>query len=125
MKIVLSLSSLDSKQKETYAKWKSLVNMTPSALQKFMNSDEGKDAGLTKKEADSQGIKSGRESANWILKMKKTKVDDWTPEMWKWAGRQISFISRMTGNKGPLYDKENNKTRKHLSLLIWGHRPEK
>jgi hypothetical protein len=111
--------------KETYDKWKSLVNMTYSELNKFYDSEEGKEAGLSSKEADELGIKSGRESAKWIMKMKQTNVSDWTPKMWEWAKRQISFISRMSGNKGSLYDDKGNKTRKHTSLLIWGNNPEK
>jgi predicted ABC-type ATPase len=111
--------------KETYKKWKSLVNMSYSELDKFYNSKEGKEAGLSSSEAKEQGIDSGRESARWILKMKKTPHSKWTPTMWKWAKKQISFISRMSGNKGGLYDEKGNKTRKHTSLLIWGHNPKK
>jgi hypothetical protein len=111
--------------KETYKKWKLLVNMSKSELEKFYNSEEGKEAGLSSSEAKSQGISSGRESARWIMKMKDTPVSDWTPTMWKWANKQISFISRMSGNKGGLYDDKGNKTRKHTSLLIWGHNPER
>jgi hypothetical protein len=110
---------------ETYKKWKSLVNMSKSELENFYNTQEGKDAGLSSSEAKELGINSGRESARWILKMKDTPKEDWTPTMWYWANRQISFISRMKGNKGGLYDDKGNKTRKHTSLLIWGHNPEK
>jgi hypothetical protein len=112
-------------KKEIYAKWRKLVNMSRSELERFYNSEEGKVAGLTPQEADEQGIDSGRESARWIMKMKSTKVADWTPMMWKWAKKQISFISRMSGNKGKLVDENGAKTRKHLSLLIWGHNPNK
>jgi hypothetical protein len=136
MKIRVSLSAaitaatddgkgLDADQKATYAKWKTLVNMTAKQLRAFMDSEEGKAAGLTKAQADSQGIKSGRESARWILKMKASKPSKWTPAMWEWAKRQISFISRMKGGKGPLYDDKGKRTRKHTSLLIWGHNPLK
>jgi hypothetical protein len=59
------------------------------------------------------------------MKMKQTPKSEWTPTMWKWANKQISFISRMSGNKGDLYDDKGNKTRKHTSLLIWGHNPKK
>lgn len=111
--------------KETYKKWKSLVNMSKTELEKFYNSQEGKDAGLSSSEANSQGISSGRESARWIMRMKDTPVSEWTPSMWRWANKQISFISRMSGNKGPLYDEKGRKTRKHTSLLIWGHNPKK
>jgi hypothetical protein len=57
--------------------------------------------------------------------MKKTPVTEWTHEMWEWAKRQINFNTRMLGNKGGLYDEKGEKTRKHTSLLIWGHNPEK
>lgn len=111
--------------KKLYTRWKSLVNMSASELAKFMATDEGKEAGLPKTKADTLGIKSGRESARWILKMKRTPQSKWTPKMYEWAKRQISFISRMKGNKGPLFDDKGNKTRKHTALLIWGHNPNK
>jgi hypothetical protein len=111
--------------KQTYAKWKGLVNMSKSELKEFYDSKEGKEAGLKAYEAKAQGIDSGRESARWIYKMKSTPVAEWTPAMWKWANKQISFISRMKGVKGDLYDSKGNKTRKHTALLIWGHNPEK
>jgi hypothetical protein len=111
--------------KETYEKWKSLVNMSKSELEYFYNSQEGKDAGLSDKESNDLGISNGRESARWIMRMKDTPVSEWTPKMWEWANKQISFISRMNGNKGALYDDNGNKTRKHTSLLIWGHNPKK
>lgn len=112
-------------KKEIYAKWKKLVNMSKSELQKFYDSEEGKQAGLTPEEAKEAGIDSGRESARWVMKMKDTKVADWTPTMWMWAKKQISFVSRMSGNKGKLVDENGKKTRKYLSLLIWGNDPNK
>jgi len=114
-----------SDHEETYKKWKSLVNMSKSELENFYNSEEGKEAGLSSSKANELGIHRGRESARWIMKMKDTPHQDWTPKMWEWAKRQISFISRMSGNKGGLYDDKGNKTRKHTSLLIWGHNPKK
>jgi len=116
---------MTSKQKETYQKWKDNVNMSKSELQRFYDSEEGKEAGLSKSEASKQGIDYGRESARWIFKMKDIPVSEWSPTMWKWAGKQNSFISRMSGVQGKLYDSKGRKTRKHLALLIWGHNPEK
>jgi len=115
----------DDEKSEIYSEWRELINMSASELEKFMNTEEGKEAGLSKDEADELGIKSGRESAEWIIKMKKTPNKDWTPTMWDWAKRQLSFVKRMRGNKGDLYDEKGNKTRKHTSLLIWGHNPKK
>ena len=110
---------------ETYSEWKRLVNMSSSELESFYNSQEGKDAGLSKSKANSLGIDNGRTSAQWILKMKSMPYTSWSSPMWIWAKKQISFIKRMSGNKGSLYDDNNNKTRKHTSLLIWGHNPVK
>lgn len=112
-------------KKDIYKKWHSLVNMSSDEVKKFYDSTEGKAAGLTSGEAHELGIHSGRQSARWIMKMKETPVKDWTDEMYDWAKRQISFISRMQGNKGELYDENGRKTRKYTSLLIWGHNPEK
>lgn len=111
--------------KELYQKWKSLVNMSASELERFMETDEGKEAGLSRSEARAQNIKSGQDSAKAILRMKNKPVDDWNETDWEWAKDQVSFVSRMRGVKGPLFDEKGNKTRKHTALLIWGHNPQK
>lgn len=116
---------LTKERQEIYSKWSSLVNMTEGELEKFYNSPLGKTAGLTEAQAKANKIHSGRESARWLLKMIPLDPKEWTPLMWSWANRQISFISRMSGVKGPLYDNNGEPTRKLLALLIWGHNPEK
>ena len=114
-----------TEKNEIYDKWAQLVNMSYTELNDFYNSTEGKEAGLSASEANKLGIHNGRQSASWILKMKKTPRNEWTKKMWYWAKRQIAFISRMSANKGDLYNEKGEKTRKHTSLLIWGHNPEK
>lgn len=112
-------------KEEIYADWSSLVNMTKNELKTFYDSPEGKKAGLTPQKAKALKISHGRESARWIMKMLDMPYTQWSDEMWDWAQKQINFIKRMSGNKGSLYDKDHNKTRKHTSLLIWGHNPDK
>lgn len=121
---------MDDDKKEKYKKWKKLINMSANEIQKFLDSEDGKEAGLSRKESATAGagggkIKSGRDSARAIIRMLGTKVEDWTENDWDWSGRQISFISRMKSNPGPLYDEKGRKTRKLLSLLVWGHDPRK
>jgi hypothetical protein len=105
--------------------------MSASELKSFMETEDGKEAGLSKSEADKEGISSGRESARWLLKMIpigqswNSANEKFTPKMWEWVGKQVSFISRMRGVEGALYDDKGNRTRKHTSLLIWGHDPQK
>jgi hypothetical protein len=118
------------KQKELFDRWKQLVNMTDLELRLFLATDEGKQAGLTRSEASRQGIRSGQDSAQALLRMIPLADDyqeasqNWNRADWEWAKRQVSFISRMRGNKGPLLDRKGRKTRKHTSLLLWGHNPE-
>ena len=53
-----------------FEEWVHLINMKNKELKAFLDSPLGKKAGLSKKEADEQGIKSGRVSGRRILKMR-------------------------------------------------------
>lgn len=124
------MTKLNDDEQQRYRKWKKLINMSGTEIKKFLDSDEGKEAGLSRKESATAGasggkISSGRDSARAIIRMLKTDVEDWTENDWKWLGKQVSFISRMKNASGPLYDEKGNKTRKLLSLLVWGHDPRK
>lgn len=111
--------------KEKYSRWKKLINMSASQIQSFLDSEDGKVAGLSRKEAGKLKISSGRDSARAIIRMLGKKREDWDVSDIKWMKKQLAFISRMSGNPGPLYDNKGRKTRKHLSLLVWGHNPAK
>jgi ribosomal protein S6--L-glutamate ligase len=121
----------DEKEKdELYKKWRSLVNMGPKELQSFIDSETGKDAGLSRKEASKAGakgkpIKSGRDSARAIVRMKGMSRDKWTANDWAWARRQVNFITRMKGAAGKMRESDGSPTRKLMALKIWGHNPEK
>lgn len=119
-----------ARRSDLYDRWKKLINMSPGAVEKFKKQqlevarkNPKLYPGLKPAAAKSIGISSGVQSADWIIKMKRSPVALWTPEMWKWAGKQVSFVSRMSGNAGPLFDKDGNPTRKLLSLKIWGNDP--
>ena len=113
-----------------YKEWSKLVNMGPKELNDFIDSEEGKEAGLSRKESGKAGasggkIKSGRDSARAIVRMLQRKKDSWKDNDWEWAKRQINFINRMKGAKGPMREPDGKATRKLLALKIWGHDPEK
>lgn len=114
--------------RKDYQRWKKLVNMSSKTLEKFLSTPEGKSAGLSKKDAKKAGgIKTGRGSARAILKMRSIPFSEWSTEQVNWMYRQISFVSRMSGNEGPMFrtDKDGNKmpSRKLTSLWVWGHIP--
>lgn len=114
---------------ELYKQWKGLVNMGPKELQGFIDSDTGKDAGLSRKEASKAGakgkpIKTGRDSARAIVRMKSMSKDKWNANDWAWARRQVNFITRMKGASGKMRESDGTPTRKLMALKIWGHNPE-
>ena len=119
------VESKEDKLKESYKVWKKLINMSPKEIQSFLDSQDGKKAGLSREEASKLGITSGRDSARAIIRMLKTPFEDWSTNEFKWMNKQISFIKRMLGNKGPLNDDKGKPTRKLLALKVWGHNPLK
>jgi RimK family alpha-L-glutamate ligase len=113
-----------------YKEWQKLVNMSGKEIESFLDSDEGEEAGLSRKEAGKAGasggkITSGRDSARAIIRMLDTPKEKWTPNDWKWAGKQVNFINRMKGAKGAMRDEKGRPTRKLLALKVWGYNPEK
>lgn len=114
-----------------YKNWKTLINLPSAKLKSFMDSEDGKEAGLSKKEAGDMDISRGRDSARAILRMRenggslRSALKNWTSNDWEWAKKQVSFVSRMRANKGKHYDEKGNRTRLLTSLLIWGHDPKK
>jgi len=120
----------DEEKDSLYKEWSKLVNMSPKELEDFIDSDEGKEAGLSRKESGKAGssggkIKSGRDSARAIVRMLQRKKDSWKDNDWEWAKRQVNFINRMKGAKGSMREPDGKPTRKLLALKIWGHNPEK
>jgi hypothetical protein len=124
------VSAKDKKDREDYKRWRQLVNMGPHEIQAFLDSQDGKKAGLSRKEASTAGagggrITSGRDSARAIIRMKSKPFSEWDENDKRWMRKQISFISRMRGNPGKLRDENGRPTRKLLSLKVWGHNPSK
>ncbi len=119
------------KKEVLWKNWKTLVNMSVNQLEKFLDSEEGSEAGLSKKEASKLDISRGRDSARAIIRMKrsassfKQALEKWSDNDWDWAQKQVSFISRMKAVKGRYSDDKGGKSRLLLSLLIWGHDPRK
>jgi hypothetical protein len=134
-KTLLEAAGNTKPDESVWAKWRKLINMSAKELEEFYNSPDGKDAGMKQNEADKVGIDSGRESARMLIKMIpsgssfKEAEKNWTPDMWRWCRKQVSFNSRMKGMRkrmvGNPFEREGKMTRWLKSLLIWGHDPRK
>ena len=116
-----AVDELDARQQKIAGNWDRLVNMSGSSVMAYAASGLGKKSGLSRGEAGKQGITSGRERPRQIARLKGMPKSKWTDADWSIAARVTSFISRMLGAKGPMYDDKGRPTRKLMSLKIWGH----
>lgn len=113
----------DDDRAETIKAFHAAVNMTPAALEKWLDTDESKEVGW--KGADGQG---GGESVGHqegrrivaILRRKQAALDDADVADMK---KVVGYVHRHLAQGGPAADKERSRWR--YSLMNWGHDPLK
>lgn len=106
-----------------FSTWRELVNVPSPVLRRFL-ARWGRVAGLSRASATVQGIRSGRDSARAILRMRAKRTSAWTASDWDWARRQIAFVRRMAAGRGVLWKPNGQPSRRLLSLVLWGHDPD-
>jgi len=104
----------DNEKQEIYKEFKELVNMTPSALQKWLNTEESKKVGWDSGDGESIGHKSGEK----IISILHTKKDELTHEDYKHMQKVAGYIKRHTAQK-PTGNSDD--TNWNYSLKNWGH----
>lgn len=104
-------------------RWRELINVPSATLRAFL-ARWGRVAGLSRSEATAQGIRSGRDSARAILRMRARSPNAWTTSDWDWARRQVAFVRRMAAGRGALWTASGQPSRRLLSLVLWGHDPD-
>ncbi|MBE7186337.1 MAG: DUF3140 domain-containing protein [Methylobacterium mesophilicum] len=110
----------DDEHAETWDEFRELVNMTPAAIEKFLETDESKDVGF-KEDGDGESV--GHESGRRIVEIKKKKKVDLSDADWKHMAKVVGYIKRHLAQGGPAKDKEHSPWR--YSLMNWGHDPLK
>ncbi|KQP34041.1 DNA-binding protein [Methylobacterium sp. Leaf102] len=106
----------------TWKEFKAAVNMTASALEKFLDTDASRSVGQKAKGRDeSIGHASGRR----IVDLLHTKKADLTEDDYAHMRKVVSYIHRHREQGGP-DDKDAVKDSPwRLSLMNWGHDPLK
>lgn len=104
---------------EIWNEWNDLVNMTPTELRTWLDTDNSKSVGDTGGAGESTGHKSGKR----ILTIKDTKKADLGDDDWAHMAKVVGYIKRHTAQGGPDTDTENSDWR--FSLMNWGHDPLK
>lgn len=110
---------MSSKSKEEiYKDFYDKVNMTPSELEKWLETDKAKNSGQGSEEGKSTGYKSGER----IIDIKQKKKEDLTEDDYAHMSKVVGYIVRHKAQrpKGDVGD-----TTWRYSLKNWGHDPVK
>lgn len=97
------------------------VNMTPAALQKWLDGDDSKAVGWKGEDGDGQGESVGHATGRHILRIKATKVADLTDDDYAHMRKVVGYVARHSTQR-PAHPEES---RWRYSLMNWGHDPMK
>lgn len=112
--------AVSESQREQHEKWCKLVNLRSASLRSFLSSPELVNVLRESKLRDEFHL--AKKASRWALAMRNVPVEEWTTEMWNWAGRSIRAISKLRGSSAPLVE-NGVLTRKYHLLKTWGHDP--
>ena len=108
----------DKSRDDIWQQWKTLVNLAPVELERWLETDESKAVG----DSDS-GESTGHKSGKRIVEIKRTTKDDLTDDQWEHMAKVVGYIRRHLAQGGPDTDMEHSRWR--YSLMNWGHDPLK
>jgi len=109
----------DQARQETYSEFNACVNIAPSELEQWLETDQSQSVGDTSGEGgESTGHKSGRR----IVALKRTHKADLTDDDYEHMGKVVGYVHRH-GAQRPSGEIED--TRWRYSLMNWGHDPLK
>lgn len=95
-----------------------VVNMTPTALEKWLATEESRSVGQAKDDGESVGHASGRR----IVDLLRTKKGDLTDDDLAHMRKVVGYVHRHLRQR-PQGDVSHTPWR--YSLMNWGHDPEK
>jgi hypothetical protein len=111
---------MDTEDHESiYAAFKEAVNMPPSAIETWLETDESRSVGITHDgESESVGHKSGRR----IIDIRQKKKADLDEDDYAWMRKVVGYVKRHMAQRP---DGDISQTRWRYSLMNWGHDPLK
>ena len=103
---------------EIYDEFYDKVNMTPSEIEDWLETDKSKSVGQDSGDGESKG----RKSAKKIIEIKRTKKDNLTDSDYDHMQKVNGYVARHTAQKPDGDIKESDW---RYSLKNWGHDPLK
>lgn len=105
---------------ETFEAFGEVVNMTPAALRKHLDTEGSRSVG---QKADGAGESTGHTEGRRILAIKDKAKADLTEDDYAHMRKGVSYVRRHLAQGGKSRDKPDSPWR--LSLMNWGHDPQK
>ena len=99
------------------------VNMTPAALEAWLDTPESKEVGWKGEDGDGSGESVGHHSGRRIVAIKAKKHADLTDDDYAHMKKVVGYVHRHLAQGGPAEDVEHSRWR--YSLMNWGHDPLK
>ncbi|MEU6546268.1 DUF3140 domain-containing protein [Streptomyces sp. NPDC046859] len=106
----------DAEREETWSEFRELVNMTPSRLDEWLETEESHAAGQHKDGGESTGHASGRR----IAEILRTEKGDLTDDDYGHMRKVVGYVRRHLAQR-PSADVKDSRWRH--SLMNWGHDP--
>ena len=99
------------------------VNMTPAALEKWLESDDSKRVGWKGEDGKGTGESVGHRSGERIVEILRGKQAELTDDDYAHMKKVVGYVHRHLAQGGPAENKEGSDWR--YSLTNWGHDPLK
>ncbi len=109
---------------ETYAAFKKAVNMTPAAIEKFLDTDELQRVGWKGEDGKGSGESVGHASGRRIVEIKRKKKADLTDDDYAHMAKVVAYVHRHMA-QGPAHKADVKDSPWRYSLMNWGHDPLK
>ena len=108
----------DAEKKDAYDAFHDIVNMSPSKLDKWLDTPESRGVGMTREgEDEAVGHREGRR----IVEIKRKRKAELTDDDYAHIRKVVGYVDRHRAQGGPAQDKEHSPWR--YSLINWGHDP--
>jgi hypothetical protein len=108
---------------QTFHAFAEAVNMTPAALEKWLDTDDSKRVGWKGEDGKGTGESVGHQSGRKIIAIRHKKKAELDDADFAHMKKVVGYVHRHLAEGGPAADKEHSDWR--YSLMNWGHDPLK
>ena len=106
----------------TYAAFNEAVNMAPSELEHWLDTDDSKRVGWKGGDGNGTGESVGHKSGKRIIDIKRTKKAELTDADYAHMAKVVGYVARHSKQRP---DGDVSDTNWRYSLMNWGHDPLK